>query len=327
MNKRAILSSLCASVLLLASVPMSAAEPAPKPAEKPAATNAPVSVFKDKKLEAAVRRQVFAKRESQDPLTAADVATVSTVALASLEIPGNQIIDLVPLAGLKQLQYLNLASNQVSVIAPLASVPALQYIELSHNRVKDVKPLSGLTNLASIYLSANRLGSVALLTNLPRVATLYIDHNKIRSIEGFLPQFNTALGRPQRYQRSGAVVRHPCSVFLAVVTQSHSRLGSPEPMDDPRSGEDPELCPVRSGLPRWQSAVQAVQGPARTTQGQGSADQSARPLIRGRPNRPALEVVDSIIQTDYVRTFGNPTLHPSGGRGWVPMLYGFSWDD
>lgn len=79
MSKRAILSSLCASVLLLASVPMSAAESAPKPAEKPAATNAPVSVFKDKKLEAAVRRQVFAKRESQDPLTAADVATVSTV--------------------------------------------------------------------------------------------------------------------------------------------------------------------------------------------------------------------------------------------------------
>ena len=72
MNKRATLSSLCASVLLLASVPMSAAEPAPKPAEKPAATNAPVSVFKDKKLEAAVRRQVFAKRESQDPLTAAE---------------------------------------------------------------------------------------------------------------------------------------------------------------------------------------------------------------------------------------------------------------
>ena len=82
MNKRAILSSLCASVLLLASVPMSAAEPAPKPAEKPAATNAPVSVFKDKKLEAAVRRQVFAKRESQDPLTAADVATVSTVSVS-----------------------------------------------------------------------------------------------------------------------------------------------------------------------------------------------------------------------------------------------------
>lgn len=79
MSKRAIFPLLCASVLLLASVPMSAAESAPKPAEKPAATNAPVSVFKDKKLEAAVRRQVFAKRESQDPLTAADVSTVSTV--------------------------------------------------------------------------------------------------------------------------------------------------------------------------------------------------------------------------------------------------------
>jgi len=206
MSKRAILPSLCASVLLLASAPLPAAEPVTKagakPADKPAATNAPVSVFKDKKLEAAVRRQVFAKRESQEPLTAADVATVSTVsgpfagitslaglehcvALASLELPGNQIADLAPLAGLKQLQYVNLASNRVAVIAPLAAVPALQYIELSHNQVKDVKPLSGLTNLASIYLSANRLASVAPLTNLPRVATLYIDHNKIRSIQGF----------------------------------------------------------------------------------------------------------------------------------------------
>ena len=138
MSKRAILPSLCASVLLLAPVPMTAAEPAAKPAEKPASTNAPVSVFKDKKLEDAVRRQVFAKRESKEPLTAADVATVSTVsapfsgisslaglehcvALASLEVPGNKIADLAPLAGLKQLQYVNLASNQVSVIAPPSS--------------------------------------------------------------------------------------------------------------------------------------------------------------------------------------------------------------
>ena len=128
MSKRAILPSLSAAVLLLAPAPMMAAEaaakPAAKPAEKPASTNAPVSVFKDKKLEDAVRRQVFAKRESKEPLTAADVATVSTVsapfsgitslaglehcvAIASLEIPGNKIADLAPLAGLKQLQYVN----------------------------------------------------------------------------------------------------------------------------------------------------------------------------------------------------------------------------
>jgi Leucine-rich repeat (LRR) protein len=205
MSKQAILPSLCASVLLLCPPWASAAEPAAKPdpkaAAKPAVTNAPVSVFKDKKLEDAVRRQVFAKRESKEPLTAADVANVSTVsapfagitslsglehcvALASLEIPGNKVADLAPLAGLKQLQYVHLASNQVVNIAPLASVPALQYIELSHNRLKDVKPLGGLTNLASIYLSANRLASIAPLTNLPRVATLYVDHNRIRSIEG-----------------------------------------------------------------------------------------------------------------------------------------------
>lgn len=205
MSKRAILPSLCASVLVLFPLWATSAEPAAKPdakaAPKASTTNAPVSVFKDRKLEDAVRRQVFAKRESKEPLTAADVANVSTVsapfagitslsglehcvALASLEIPGNKVADLSPLAGLKQLQYVHLASNQVSVITPLASVPALQYIELSHNRVKDVKALGGLSNLASIYLSANRLTGIAPLTNLTRVATLYIDHNQVRSIQG-----------------------------------------------------------------------------------------------------------------------------------------------
>jgi hypothetical protein len=83
------------------------------------ATNSPVSIFADKRLEAAVRQQVFAKRGTQEPLTAADVGTVSTVSapfagitnltglehcrsLAMLELPGNRIVDLRPLSGLKE---------------------------------------------------------------------------------------------------------------------------------------------------------------------------------------------------------------------------------
>lgn len=165
-------------------------------------TNKPVSVFADTRLEAAVRQQVFAKRGTQEPLTAADVGNVSTVSapfagitnlaglehcrsLAMLELPGNRIADLRPLSGLKQLQMLNLASNVVRNLAPLAEAPALQYVELSNNQVSDVAPLGQLPQLASVYLGRNRLASVAALTHCPRLTTVYLDDNKIASLAGF----------------------------------------------------------------------------------------------------------------------------------------------
>lgn len=170
------------------------------------ATNAPapakeVSVFADKRLEDVVRQQVFAKRETNSPLTATDVASVSTIsgnfkgitslaglehckAIASIDLAGNQITDLSPLKGLKQLQYLNLASNKVSNIDTLGTLGALQYIELSNNGVTNIARLGSCSNLASIYLSNNKLTSIGALTNLPRVATLYADGNKLKAIDG-----------------------------------------------------------------------------------------------------------------------------------------------
>ena len=167
-------------------------------------TNAPVivSIFADSRLEDAVRQQVFAKRGSKVPLTAADVGSVSTVSapfvgitnlaglqhcrsLALLEIPGNRIADIGPLASLKQLQSLNLASNLVKNVGPLATVAALQYVELSHNQVVDITPMGSLSNLASVYLSGNRVSVVSALTNLTRLSTVYIDGNRVSSINGF----------------------------------------------------------------------------------------------------------------------------------------------
>src|SRR5437667_6569758 len=109
-------------------------------------------VFKDKNLEKAVRKFVFEKRDNDKPITEADVANLSTIQgagmdiadlsglekcqnLALLDLPKNKIQDLTPLKGLNKLQFLNLAENQVEEIAPLAEVKALHYLELSNNRV------------------------------------------------------------------------------------------------------------------------------------------------------------------------------------------------
>jgi internalin A len=198
MNKIRTLILILAGASGLASAPNAIAQSATN--SPPAKTNE-VSVFTDKRLEDVVRQQVFAKRETNSPLTAVDVATVSTIngnfkgitslaglehckAIASIDLAGNQITDLSPLKGLKQLQYLNLASNKISNVSTLGTIGALQYIELSNNQVTDIGSLSTCSNLASIYLSNNKITSVAPLTNLPRVATLYADGNKLKSIAG-----------------------------------------------------------------------------------------------------------------------------------------------
>src|SRR4051812_3937421 len=78
-------------------------------------------LFPDKNLEAAVRQQVFEKRNKPDPLVEADVVNISTVvgkgkkitslaglekckSLALLDLENNEIVDLEPIKELKLVQ-------------------------------------------------------------------------------------------------------------------------------------------------------------------------------------------------------------------------------
>lgn len=158
-------------------------------------------LFTDPNLEAAVRRQVFAKRGTTDPLVEGDVVNVSTIDarhlgivqltglekcrnLAMIELGGNRVQDLGPLAGLPRLQYLDLQGNQVADLGPVASLPGLQYLQVAGNRVRSVAPLAGLTNLSALYLGGNRIEDIRPLLGLTRLSSLYLEDNRIRSIEG-----------------------------------------------------------------------------------------------------------------------------------------------
>lgn len=180
------------SVLALAAQDEAATEAATEPVKQ---------LFPDPQLEAVVRHQVFAKRATQEPLTAEDVANVAVLqgnfrgiadltglehcrSLASVDLAGNRIVDLTPLKNLRRLQFVNLASNRVHEIGPLGTLPALQYIQLEHNSVTDLEPLAACTNLASVYVSHNKVRSIAPLTRLPRLVTLYADGNQVSTLEG-----------------------------------------------------------------------------------------------------------------------------------------------
>lgn len=74
-----------------------------------------------------------------------------------LDLSGNLITDLSPLAGLQQLEELNLADNRLSYIDALSNLIRLKNLDLSGNSIDDISPLFGLESLEYVNLSGNRL--------------------------------------------------------------------------------------------------------------------------------------------------------------------------
>jgi len=170
-----------------------------KPDEAP--TKEVVSIFPDKALEKAVRHQVFAKRENDEPITAEDVADVAIIEgkgfgikdltglehckkVALISFPENQITVVAPLAGLARLQSLDLSKNQIKTLAPLTTNTALQYLDVSFNQLKELEPVAGLTNLATLLVSHNALSDLSPAFGLPRLHSLHVDGNRVNNLKG-----------------------------------------------------------------------------------------------------------------------------------------------
>lgn len=157
-------------------------------------------IFEDKNLEKVVRQYVFAKRNNEQPLTAEDVETISTIvgkgegikslkglenclSLALLDLENNEIADIAPVKELTTLQSLNLAGNQIEDIQPVAPLKKLQYLELSRNKIKQVEPLAELTALRSLYLSGNEIAKLEPLAKLTKLWSLYVGDNQIQDLK------------------------------------------------------------------------------------------------------------------------------------------------
>lgn len=156
-------------------------------------------LFPDKGLEAAVRKEVFAKRYNTEALTKDDVKNISQVmgkgksiknleglqhcvSVQEIDLENNEIVDLKPMAELKLVQSLNLAGNKIESIAPLAELVRLQYLELSRNAISDLAPLAKMTNMRSLYLSENKITNIDVVKGLTKVWTLYLAKNQVADL-------------------------------------------------------------------------------------------------------------------------------------------------
>ena len=101
------------------------------------------------------------------------------VNLKELDLSGNKIADLSPLAGLTHLEWLNLSSNRISDLKPLAGLVNLQVLNLSRNRLNDLTALAGMIQLKELYLQHNQIHDITSLAHLIQIEKFYLHNNMI----------------------------------------------------------------------------------------------------------------------------------------------------
>ena len=84
-----------------------------------------------------------------------------------LNLSGNPISDISPLAALVKLERLDLfRCDNIVDVSPLSELYSLRHLELSKNKIRDVTPLANLHNLERLYINRNRIIDHSPLDNL-----------------------------------------------------------------------------------------------------------------------------------------------------------------
>ena len=99
--------------------------------------------------------------------------TVSIIKL-TLRINSSGVSDVSSLAGLINLEHLNLEANgHILNISALASLKNLEYLDLGTNKIVDVSPLAGLHNLERLRLERNNISDISPLEGLRAKTDIY----------------------------------------------------------------------------------------------------------------------------------------------------------
>jgi len=154
--------------------------------------------FKDAGLRQAILEQLG---RSSGPITLADMLSITSLSatfkyitdlsgleyatnLEELNVWGNRVSDISPLAGLTKLKKLDLGSNvYVSDISALASLTDLEDLKLYMNDISDISPLAGLTKLKTLLLANNvNISDISALSSLNNLEYLQLGGNDISDI-------------------------------------------------------------------------------------------------------------------------------------------------
>ena len=140
--------------------------------------HAPITVEEMKGLEI-----LYAEDHGIQDLTGLQFATnLSRLYLGKWSGTSNQISDLSPLAGLINLELLNVRRNKISDLSPLAGLINLRYLNISSNPFSDISPIAGLINLENIEFSNKNIGDISFMTGLKKLKKFTTWGNPISDI-------------------------------------------------------------------------------------------------------------------------------------------------
>ena len=137
--------------------------------------------FADPNLEAAVRTRLSPPIPAIQPITDADMST-----LTGLNAVGLAITNLSGLEYAVNLQQLDLSANQINSIAPLSALTRLRSLTMGSNQIQDIAPLQGLTDLNWLVLYDNDIESPAPVAGLVNLNILCLSGNNITDISPLL---------------------------------------------------------------------------------------------------------------------------------------------
>ena len=107
-----------------------------------------------------------------------DLSPIADLPLEELNIAGNAISDLSPLAGMNTLVHLNIDYNPVEDITPVAQLGNLVLFSASDTVIADVTPLGGLYHLEYLYINNARISDVSPLDKL-QLVNCFLENNQI----------------------------------------------------------------------------------------------------------------------------------------------------
>jgi hypothetical protein len=96
------------------------------------------------------------------------------VNVVSINLSGNSIFRVSPIAALVKLKYLYLAENSIDNIDPLAHCASLVELDLSYNDIEDVSALLALKNLRYVNLIGNPLEDRSVIGELAKRGVLVL---------------------------------------------------------------------------------------------------------------------------------------------------------
>jgi len=117
-----------------------------------------------------------------------EIYDIELTGITSLDLQWQSISNLTGMESVLDLTYLNLHGNSVSDVGPLAGLIGLQDLRLGYdagagNSVSNLTPLAGLTNMTELWLHDIDVADLSPLTGMGKVWNLQLAGNSICDVE------------------------------------------------------------------------------------------------------------------------------------------------